>query len=106
MQVLQAVYSLLKKEPKKTIMSIEENKLYHTRYLRAINNPLRREILKAIKKGYETIGALQLSTGLDENTLIWHLNVLEYGCCIEKKKKQGKLIFKLTQEGKVINYLK
>jgi predicted transcriptional regulator len=105
MQVLQAVYSLVKKKSKKAYMSIEENKLYHRRYLRAINNPLRREILRTIKSGYETIRALQLSTGLDENTLKWHLNVLEYGCCIKKEKKQGKLIFKLTQEGRVVNYL-
>jgi DNA-binding transcriptional ArsR family regulator len=89
----------------KTSNSIEENRLYHTRYLRAVNSPLRREILRALKKGYETIRDLQSSVGLDEASLKWHLSVLEHGSCVEKEIKQGKLIYKLTKEGKVVDYL-
>jgi len=85
--------------------SIEETRQYHTRYLRAINSPLRREILKALKKGYATIEDLQSSTGLNNDTLKWHLSVLEHGFCIEKDVQQGKLVYKLTQEGRVIDYL-
>ena len=85
--------------------SIEETRQYHTRYLRAINSPLRREILRALKKGYATIEDLQSSTGLDNETLKWHLNVLEHGFCVEKAIKQGKLVYKLTQEGRVVDYL-
>ncbi len=85
--------------------SIEETRQYHTRYLRAINNPLRREILRALKKGYATIEDLQSSTGLDNETLKWHLSVLEHGFCVEKAIKQGKLVYKLTQEGRVVDYL-
>ncbi|UCF59016.1 MAG: winged helix-turn-helix transcriptional regulator [Candidatus Bathyarchaeota archaeon] len=85
--------------------SIEETRQYHTRYLRAINSPLRREILRALKKGCATIEDLQSSTGLDNDTLKWHLSVLEYGFCIEKVIKQGKLVYKLTQEGRVVDYL-
>ena len=85
--------------------SIEETRQYHTRYLRAINNLLRREILKALKKGCATIKDLQSSTGLNNDTLKWHLSVLEHGFCIEKDIKQGKLAYKLTQEGRVIDYL-
>ena len=85
--------------------SIEETRQYHTRYLRAINSPLRREILKALKKGYATIEDLQSSTGLNNDTLKWHLSVLEHGFCIEKAIKQGKLVYKLTQEGRVVDYL-
>ena len=85
--------------------SIEETREYHTRYLRAVNSPLRRKILRALKNGYMTIEDLESSTGLDGKTLKWHLSVLEYGFCVEKEIKQGKLFYKLTQEGKVVDYL-
>jgi DNA-binding transcriptional ArsR family regulator len=85
--------------------SIEETRRYHKRYLRAINSPLRREILRALKEGYTTIEDLQSHTGLDNDTLKWHLSVLKQGFCIEKDIKQGKLIYKITQEGKVVDYL-
>jgi DNA-binding transcriptional ArsR family regulator len=96
---------LSKKNSGNTIKSIEENRLYHTRYLKAINSPLRREILRALKKGYASIRELQSNIELDENTLKWHLSVLEHGSCIEKEIKQGKLIYKLTKEGKIVDYL-
>lgn len=85
--------------------SIEETRRYHKRYLRAINSPLRREILRALKEGYTTIEDLSSRTGLDNGTLNWHLSVLEQGFCIEKDIKQGKLVYKLTQEGQVVDYL-
>jgi len=85
--------------------SIEETRQYHTRYLRAINSPVRREILRALKKGYATIEDLQSSTGLDKADLEWHLSVLEQGFCVEKDIKQGKLVYRLTQEGKVVDHL-
>ena len=85
--------------------SIEENRLYHTRYLRAINSPLRREILRALNEGCATIEDLQSSTGLDNETLKWHLSVLEHGFCVEKDIKKGKLVYRLTKEGRVVDYL-
>jgi len=96
----------LSEKGSKTIgRSIEETRQYHTRYLRAINSPLRREILRALKKGCGTIEDLQSSTGLDNDTLKWHLSVLEHGFCIEKDIKQGKPVYTLTQEGRVVDYL-
>ena len=99
------MYPLSKKDSVNTSKSIEENRLYHTRYLRAINSPVRREILRALKKGYATMRDLQSSIGLDEKSLKWHLSVLEHGSCVEKEIKQGKLIYKLTKEGQVVDYL-
>jgi len=84
---------------------MDETREYHIRYLRAINNPLRREILKTLKNGPATVEDLLSSIKLDEETLKWHLNVLENGFCIEKDVKQGKLAYKLTKEGRVIDYL-
>ncbi|UCC32901.1 MAG: winged helix-turn-helix transcriptional regulator [Candidatus Bathyarchaeota archaeon] len=85
--------------------SIEETRQYHARYLRAVNNPLRRRILRALKEGCSTPEDLQSRTGLDGKTLEWHLKVLEHDFCVEKEKKQGRLEYKLTQEGKIIDYL-
>jgi len=70
-----------------------------------VNSPLRRKILSALNEGKATIEELKSKTGLDETTLKWHLDVLESGFCIEKEKRQGTLIYKLTQEGKVVNYI-
>ena len=80
-------------------------KQVHELYLRAINNPLRRKILSALKENNSTIEELAVNTCLDESTLRWHLNFLESGLCVEKEDKIGKTIYKLTQFGKVIDYM-
>ena len=93
------------KHSKTTSDSIEETRQYHTRYLRAVCHPLRREILKALKSGSTTFEDLQSRTGLDKDTLKWHLSILEHDFCIEKDFRQGKPIYKLTKEGRVVEYL-
>jgi len=97
---------LPEKKSRTTTDSEVETKQFHERYLRAVNSPLRRKILGALNEGNATIEELEAKTGLDGTTLKWHLNVLESGFCIEKDNKQGILIYKLTQEGKVVNYIK
>lgn len=95
-----------RKNSKTTGNSIEETRQYHTRYLRAVNSPLRRKILKILNEGHATVEDLQSRTGLDNDTLEWHLSVLERGFCVEKSIKKGKVAYKLTQEGRVVDYLK
>jgi hypothetical protein len=43
--------------------------------------------------------------GLSKATLEWHLEILEYGFCVEKENKKGKWIYKPTQEGEVVDFL-
>ncbi len=93
------------KKSKTTTNSEVETRLFHERYLRAVNNPIRRKILCILNKGKCTLGELVSKTELDEITLKWHLSVLENGFCIEQQNKQGKLLYKVTQEGKVVNYI-
>ena len=93
------------KKSKTTTNSEVETRLFHERYLRAVNNPLRRKILCILNKGNDTLQELVSKTGLDEITLKWHLSVLENGFCIEHQNKQGEIIYKVTQEGKVVNYI-
>jgi predicted transcriptional regulator len=85
--------------------SMKEEKEYHTRYLRAINNPMRRKILRRLKSGCKTIMNLKSDMGLDTTILKWHLDILEHGFCVEKDIKNGDITYKLTQEGEVVNYL-
>ena len=42
---------------------------------------------------------------LQKATLKWHLDFLENGSCVEKQVKNGKLVYMLTQEGKVVDFL-
>ncbi|MGD8566216.1 MAG: winged helix-turn-helix domain-containing protein [Candidatus Bathyarchaeota archaeon] len=93
---------MVKKKPKNPI---EESRQYHTRYLRAINSPLRREILRVLKEKYLTFDELQFTTGLDTETLEWHLELLEYGSCIKKEKIENKLVYKVTKEGQVVEFM-
>jgi len=85
--------------------SMEETREYHLRYLRAVNNPLRREILRALKDGDATIEALHAKTGLDVKALEWHLSILGHGFCVERESRDGAIIYKLTQEGRVVDYV-
>ena len=86
--------------------SIEETRRYHKLYLRAVNNPLRRKILLAIKEGYNKMEDLQKETELNRTNLEWHLSILEQGFCVERNVENGKLKYKLTKEGQLIEYLK
>ncbi|MGD2142789.1 MAG: winged helix-turn-helix domain-containing protein [Candidatus Bathyarchaeota archaeon] len=84
---------------------MEETKEYHIRYLRAINSPVRREILRALKDGDATLQVIEERTGLEEESLEWHLSILEHGFCVEKKERGGTIIYSLTQEGLVVDYV-
>lgn len=93
------------KDSKTIGRSMEETKEYHVRYLRAINNPLRRDILRALKEGDLTLVDLEEKMGLEAKAIEWHMNILEHGFCIEKEERDGEIIYKLTQEGKVVDYV-
>ena len=97
--------ALSNKDSKTIGRSMEETKEYHVRYLRAINNPVRRRILRAIQDEEADVTALIEKTGLEETILLWHLSILEHGFCIEKKTTNGGFIYNLTQEGKVVDYV-
>jgi DNA-binding transcriptional ArsR family regulator len=85
--------------------SMEETKEYHVRYLRAINSPVRREILRALKGGEATVEALAERTGMEGKVLIWHLSFLEHGFCVEKRERDGGVVYDLTQEGRVVDFM-
>jgi DNA-binding transcriptional ArsR family regulator len=85
--------------------SMEETKERHQRYLRAMNNPVRRTILRELKKGSATLEELKTRTSIDEKTLSWHLDILEWGYCVEKQMKNDRTHYLLTKEGQVVDYV-
>jgi DNA-binding transcriptional ArsR family regulator len=84
---------------------MEETKERHRRYLRAVNHPLRRSMLRALKEGDETIESLEARLGVDAKTLGWHMRMLEDGYCVERVEKCGETRFVVTQEGLVVDYV-
>jgi DNA-binding transcriptional ArsR family regulator len=85
--------------------TMEETKERHVKYLRAMNSPVRREILRALKKGPATIEVLKEKTHMEEKVLAWHLSILKYGYCIEKIAEGNVVLYRLTQEGQVVDYV-
>ncbi|MFN3384670.1 MAG: winged helix-turn-helix domain-containing protein [Archaeoglobaceae archaeon] len=80
--------------------SIELSREYHERYHRAIANPIRREILKLIRRGLgEDEIAKYLKISLPE--LEYHIQVLIRGFCVERR--GGEL--RLTKEGEVVDHI-
>lgn len=85
--------------------TMAEEQLYHRRYLRAVNNPVRRAILTAIHEGAVTFDALRARTRLDAERLTWHLQILASGSCVNKTVKESRTSYELTREGRVIEHL-
>lgn len=80
--------------------SIESSREYHERYHKAVANPIRREILRLVKKGLdeeEIVKVLQISPF----ELRYHIQILLSGFCLERK--NGRLV--VTKEGEVVEYL-
>jgi len=84
--------------------TLEETKDRHRRYLRAIYNPVRRNILRSMKDGHHEIASISEDTGIDEKTVGWHIRVLIDGYCIEAS-DSDETRYVLTQEGLVVDYL-
>lgn len=92
--------------PSRTIGdSMEETKERHRRYLRAINNPIRRDILRSLKDGNDVIETISEDTGIDEKSVGWHIRVLIDGFCVEEVVEKDETTYILTQEGLVVDYL-
>jgi len=84
---------------------MEETRQYHSNYLMAVSNPVRREILRALRQGPATVEGIHSRTGLDPEILEWHLSILEHGFCVRKEVREGKAVYELTKEGMIVDYL-
>ncbi|ADC65732.1 transcriptional regulatory protein, putative [Ferroglobus placidus DSM 10642] len=80
--------------------SVEKSREYHKRYHIAVNNKVRRKILKLIKEGKSYDEILE-ELGISEEDFEYHLKILEWGFCIVRDGKK----LELTKEGEVVDYI-
>ena len=92
--------------------TLEGSKYFHGLYLRAVNHPIRREILHIVNEK-EKISKDSLFQELHNQEVVDEMSVLEYNVdflikalCIEKVDQDSDIYYAITQLGKVIEYLK
>lgn len=85
-----------------------EKKVGHGQHLKAVNHPIRREILKFVNEKEEIL-ELNLINKLKENGTIdsedvfkYHMTFLLQTFCVEKLEKEDKVLYKILPSGKVI----
>lgn len=93
--------------------SLEANRYIHDAYLKAINHPVRRKVLKLILQAEDPLNEDEIFRKLKEQDLITERDNLKYNLdyllkafCIEKISNNDQISYKLTQSGKIIEYLK
>ena len=91
--------------------TMEGSKYLHDLYLKAVNHPVRREILEIVNKT-KKISKRELLTKLidsnlikDENQLIYNIDYLLKAFCINSiEDENGETFYEITQSGKVVEY--
>jgi len=91
--------------------TMEGSKYLHDLYLKAVNHPVRREILEIVNKT-KKISKKELLTKLidsnlikDENQLIYNIDYLLKAFCINSiEDENGETFYEITQSGKVVEY--
>jgi len=93
--------------------TMEGTKYLHDLYLKAVNHPVRREILEIVNKA-KKISKKELLKILieknvikEENQLIYNVDYLLKAFCIKSIEEEGsgEIFYEITQSGKVIEYL-
>lgn len=91
--------------------TIEGSKYFHDLYLKAVNHPVRREILNIInerkKISYDSLlQELMEKKIIDNNSsLNYNIDFLAKALCLNIINEKGIKFFEITQGGKVVEYL-
>ena len=92
--------------------TIEGTKYLHDLYLKAVNHPVRKEILIIINQENK-ISHEELFKFLKENKIIndessfnFNIDYLIKALCVNKVKENDKIYYSITQSGRVVDYLK
>ncbi|MFX1393421.1 MAG: hypothetical protein ACFFAH_07590 [Promethearchaeota archaeon] len=92
--------------------TVEGIRYLHDLYLKAVNHPVRREILNIINKEGK-IAKKKLVETLLKNNLIndefsfnYNIDFLIKAFCINRIQKDDEIFYEITQSGKVVDYLK
>ncbi len=91
--------------------TVEGTKYLHTLYLKAVNHPVRREILiivneaKKISKNKLLEILIDREIVSDEALLNYNIDYLKKAFCVKQTFEENITYFEITQSGKVVDYL-
>ena len=91
--------------------TIEGTKYLHSLYLKAVNHPIRREILIIVNeaKRISKNNLLKILKGRDlvndEAVLDYNLDYLLKAFCVKKIVEENEIYYDITQSGQVVDYL-
>jgi len=91
--------------------TVEGSKYLHSLYLKAVNHPVRREILIIVNKAkriskdklFEILKGRDLVN--DEASLDYNLDYLLKAFCVKKVVEENEIYYDITQSGQVVDYL-
>ena len=91
--------------------TVEGSKYLHSLYLKAVNHPVRREILTIVneakkiskKKLFDILKGKDLVN--DEASLDYNIDYLLKAFCVKKTFEEKETYYEITQSGKVVEYL-
>ena len=91
--------------------TVEGTKYLHSLYLKAVNHPIRREILILVNKVKKISKENLLKTLIDKNvisddaSLNYNMDYLVKAFCVKKSEENDTIYFEITQSGQVVEYL-
>jgi hypothetical protein len=91
--------------------SVEGVRYLHDLYLKAVNHPIRREILNIVNKKNRILKndllkkLIDLSIVKDKNVFNYNMDYLIKAFCINVVEINGEIYFEITKSGKVVDYL-
>lgn len=92
--------------------TVEGTKYLHSLYLKAVNHPIRREILVVVNSA-KKISKSDLLEILINNELIsdeaafkYNMDYLIKAFCVKKVEEDNEIFYEITQSGQVVDYLK
>ncbi len=90
--------------------TLEGTKYLHGLYLKAVNHPVRRQILEIVNKSKKISKKALLKELIEknliqeENQLIYNVDYLIKAFCINSIEQGNEIFYEITQSGKVIEY--
>ena len=92
--------------------TLEGTKYLHDLYLKAVNHPIRREILNVINDA-KKIDEKALKESLidkkiikDESAFYYNIDYLIKALCVSKIEENDEIYYEITKSGQVVDYLK
>ncbi|MFW9822962.1 MAG: hypothetical protein ACFFE4_08515 [Candidatus Thorarchaeota archaeon] len=91
--------------------TVEGTKYLHDLYLKAVNHPIRREILVIVNeaKKISRINLLEILKNRDilndESALDYNIDYLTKAFCVKEVIEEGFVHYEITQSGQIVEYL-